>query len=424
MSVNTNPRRVVTFLLAWVLAGACLAAEDRAVVRAEDVGMSNERLGKLSDAMDGYVERGDLAGAVVLIARRGEIVFHQAFGERDREQGDAMETSDIFRIASQTKALVSTAILILEEDGKLLISHPVSRYLPSFKQTTVAEDREGGRYDIVPAKREITLRDLLTHTAGVSYGDGPTAYLWERAEIQGWYFANRDELVRATIDRLAALPFDAHPGEKFIYGYSTDILGAVVEVASGKPLDEFLSTRIFEPLGMRDTQFYLPPDEADRLATVYSAADSGLQRAPDPGHMVGQGNYVNGPRKSFSGGAGLTSTAHDYSRFLQMMLGGGELDGTRILSRKTVELMTTNHVGEKYRPGLGFGLGYRVVLDVGAMGEHSSVGEFGWGGAYHSTYWVDPSEQLVVVYMTQLIPAGGLDDQKTLRALVYSAIID
>jgi CubicO group peptidase (beta-lactamase class C family) len=306
-----------------------------------------------------------------------------------------------------------------------LISHPVSRYLPSFKETTVAEDREGGGYEIVPAKRQVTLRDLLTHTAGVSYGEGQTAHLWNQAEIQGWYFANRDEPVRATIDRLAALPFDAHPGEQWIYGYSTDILGAVVEVVSGKPLDEFLRTRIFEPLGMSDTQFYLSPGEADRLATVYSAADDGLERAPDPGHMVGQGNYVNGPRRSFSGGAGLLSTAHDYSRFLQMMLAGGELDGTRILSRKTVELMTTNHVGDKMSvAGIGFGLGYRVVLDVGAMGEHSSVGEFGWGGAYHSTYWVDPSEELVVVYMTQLIPSGGLDDQQTLRALVYSAIVD
>jgi CubicO group peptidase (beta-lactamase class C family) len=186
---------------------------------------------------------------------------------------------------------------------------------------------------------------------------------------------------------------------------------------------------------MDDTHFYLPPSKKDRLAVVYSATDSGLSSAPDPGHMVGQGHYVDGPRKSFSGGAGLLSTAWDYSRFLEGMRNGGELDGRRILSRKSVELMTTNHVGDLYDrsrvdqgfasgPGVGFGLGFRVVLDVGATGQHGSVGEFGWGGAYHSTYWVDPEEELVVVYMTQLIPAGGLDDQRALRAFVYSAIVD
>jgi len=413
-------------MLPWVLVGASLAAKDRPIAKAETVGMSSERLAKLSAALDGYVERDKLAGAVVVIMRRGEVVFHQAFGQRDRAERDAMETSDIFRIASQSKALVSAAIMILQEDGKLLISHPVSRYLPSFEKTTVAEDRDDGRYEIVPAKRSITLRDLLTHTAGVSYGNGPTSHLWEKAEIQGWYFAHRSEPVRATIDRLAALPFDAHPGEKFIYGYSTDILGAVVEAASGKPLDQFLQTRLFDPLGMSDTHFYLPTDQADRLAVVYSATETGLVKAPDPGHMVGQGHYVNGPRQSFSGGAGLLSTAGDYARFLQMMLGGGKLDGKRVLARKTVELMTTNHVGDKlaWRGGVGFGLGFQVVLDVGATGEHGSVGEFGWGGAYHSTYWVDPKEELVVAYMTQLIPAGGLDDHQTLRALVYSAIVD
>jgi len=411
--------------LSLLLAGPALTSEDVTVSRAEDVGMSSERLSTLSAAFDGYVSRDELAGAVVLVMRRGEVVFHQAFGKRDREKDDAMETGDIFRIASQTKALVSTAVLMLQEDGKLLISHPVSRYLPSFANTKVAEDRDDGRFEIVPAKRPITLRDLLTHTSGVSYGTGQTSHLWEKESIQGWYFADRAEPVRTTIDRMAALPFDAHPGERYIYGYSTDILGAVVEAASGMPLDEFLQTRIFEPLGMHDTHFYLPSDKRDRLSTVYSASDEGLARAPDPGHMVGQGHYVEGPRTSFSGGAGLLSTARDYSLFLEAMRNGGTLEGRRILSPKTVELMTANHVGDKFgRPGSGFGLGFRVVLDVGATGEPGTAGEFGWGGAYHSTYWVDPEEELVVVYMTQLIPAGSLDDQQALRALVYSAIVE
>jgi CubicO group peptidase (beta-lactamase class C family) len=196
------------------------------------------------------------------------------------------------------------------------------------------------------------------------------------------------------------------------------------------PLDEFLRTRLLEPLDMNDTHFYLPKTEESRLTVVYSADENGLKVAPDPGHMVGQGHYLEGPRKSFSGGAGLLSTARDYSRFLEMMRLGGRVGkgdgGTRLLSRKSVDLMTTNHVGDKYDAdeGLGFGLGFRVVLDVGATGRHGSLGEFGWGGAYHSTYWVDAREELVVVYMTQLIPANGLDDHEKLRSLVYSAIVD
>jgi CubicO group peptidase (beta-lactamase class C family) len=225
---------------------------------------------------------------------------------------------------------------------------------------------------------------------------------------------------------MAALPFDAQPGEKYIYGYNTDILGVVVERASGKSLDEYLRTRIFEPLKMRDTYFYLPPAKADRFATVYSATPAGkLERAPTAGTMVSQGQYVEGPRKSFSGGAGIVSTAADYARFLQMMLSGGELEGARILGRKTVELMTVDHIGAlETEAGRGFGLGFSVVTDVGLRGIPGSVGEYGWGGAYHSVYWVDPQEQLVVVYFTQLLPSAGLDDHAKLRALVYQAIVD
>jgi CubicO group peptidase (beta-lactamase class C family) len=201
----------------------------------------------------------------------------------------------------------------------------------------------------------------------------------------------------------------------------------VVEVASGLPLDELLRTRIFDPLGMVDTCFYLPPDKRDRLTAVYSATeDGGLERAPDPGGMIGQGAYVDGPRRSFSGGAGLLSTAEDYARFLQALLDGGVLDGRRVLAPSTVRLMTTNHVGDLFpwTEGTGFGLGFSVLEDLGERGQPGSVGEFGWGGAYHSTYWVDPSEELVVVYLTQVIPSGDLDDHDRLRALVYAALID
>jgi CubicO group peptidase (beta-lactamase class C family) len=390
----------------------------------EDLGLSSERLQRLTDAFQTYVKDGRLAGAVVLVARRGKIAYLQSFGQRDREAGSPLKDDAIFRIASQSKALTSIGVMILQEDGKLLITDPVGKYLPEFLKTTVAVTKTGGGYDLVPAKRPITIRDLLTHTAGISYGNGPAADQWKTAGITGWYFADRDEPVGATISRLAALPFDAQPGEKWIYGYNTDILGALVEKVSGASLSDFLRLRIFDPLGMRDTHFYLPPSKTDRLATVYSAVAGGrLERSPDPGGMVGQGAYVTGPRKSYSGGAGLLSTVHDYARLLQMLLNGGELDGVRILSRPSVQLMTIDHLnGLSFRPGEGFGLGFSVLKDVGARGTPGTAGEFGWGGAYHSVYWVDPAEQLVVVYMTQLLPSGDLDDHGKLRTLIYQAI--
>ena len=414
-----------------VLTGSCAVAPPQT----GSPGLDADRLARLDAALESYVESGTLPGAVALVASRGETVYLKAFGYRDREAGDPLEVDDIFRIASQSKAIVSVAIMILQEEGRLLISDPVGRYLPEYQETTVASAKPDGTYDVVPARRPISVRHLLTHTAGIGYGQGPAAEEWAEAEITGWYFADREEPVRETVRRMASLPLDAQPGERWVYGYSTDILGAVVEVASGVPLDEFLRTRIFQPLGMADTHFYLPPEKDDRLTVVYSAGDGGLTRAPDPGGMVGQGAYLDGPRMSFSGGAGLLSTASDYARFLQMMLNDGKLGDARILSPKSVELMTVDHLGGLLvrnvndtgalfgaESGVGFGLGFRVVDDLGARGALGSAGEYGWGGAYHSSYWVDPKEELVVVYLAQLIPAGNLDDHAKFRALVYQAI--
>ena len=422
-----NPRFVfIAWCLVAALSGLCPGyAQDLAPVVPEAVEVSSDRLERLDSALRRYVADEHLAGTVALVARHGQVVFHEAFGMRDIESGEAMQKDSIFRIASQSKALVSVAIMALQEQGRLLVTDPLSKYLPEFESTVVAVENDQGKYDVVPSRRAITLRDLLTHTAGIGYGYGPAKDLWEEAGIQGWYFANREEKVGQTVARIAKLPFDAHPGEEWVYGYNTDILGAVVERASGQTLEEFLQETILEPLGMRDTHFYLPQDKAHRLATVYSAADSGIERAPDPGLGIGQGHYVKGPRVSFSGGAGLLSTALDYARFLQMLLNGGTLDGRRVLSRKSVELMTVDQMlGIEFRPGEGFGLGFYVVNDVGARGTPGSVGEFGWGGAYHSTYWVDPKEGIVAVYLTQLIPAGELDDHAKFRALVYQAISD
>jgi CubicO group peptidase (beta-lactamase class C family) len=408
----------------WLACAAVAAGAELERGTPEELGFSPERLERLSAALQAYVDEEQLAGSVTIVARRGRIAYLEAFGQRDRDARSPMREDSIFRIASQTKAVVSTAVMILQEDGLLLIGDPVGKYMPEFRETTVAVPRAGGGYDVVPAARPITVRDLLTHMSGFDYGTGVAADRWREAGIQGYYFSDRDEPIAATVARIANLPASAHPGERWIYGYSTDILGALVERVSGKPLDQFLSERLFEPLGMRDTHFYLPPAKRDRLATVYAMQDGALRRAPEGG-SAGQGAFVDGPRKSFSGGAGLLSTARDYARFLQMILNGGELDGQRILGPKTVELMSVSHLGGvEFRPGQGFGLGFSVVEDVGARGTPGSVGELGWGGAYHSTYWIDPAEELIVVHLTQLIPAGDIDDQAKVRTLVYQAIVE
>jgi len=409
--------------LAFVIAQLSFA---QALVNAPaaELGFSEAGLERLGSALEGYVDRGEIAGSVTLVARDGEVAFEQAYGRRDIAADDPMRTDTVFRIASQTKAIASAAALILQEEGRLLITDAVGDYLPEFAETAVADARDDGGYDVVPAKRAITIRDLLTHTSGYDYGDGSAADRWAAAGIEGYYFSDRDEPIRETVRRMAALPASAHPGEAWVYGFSTDILGAVLEVASGQPLDELLASRLFEPLDMTDTHFFLPNDKRDRLATLYGRFGGRLERAPEAG-LSGQGAFVDGPRKSFSAGAGLLSTARDYATFLQMILNRGELNGVRVMSRKSVELMSVSHLGDvEFRPGMGFGLGFSVVLDVGARGQLSSLGEYGWGGAYHSTYWVDPVEELVVVYFTQVRPADGLDDHGKLRALVYQSIVD
>jgi len=424
--ISQSIRRVSFFFISLVLV-TTLYAQDLPVGKPEELGFSPERLQRLNSVFQAYANDKKMSGSVVLVARHGKVAYFNAFGKRDVEANAPMQNDAIFRIASQTKALISVGIMILQEEGKLLIADPVGKYIPEFNETTVAEPRAGGGYNIIKAKRQITLRDLLTHTAGIGYGGGLAADKWKEAGIQGWYFADRDEPVGATIARLAKLPMDEHPGEKFVYGYNTDILGVVIEKVSGKSLDEFITSRILTPLGMKDTYFYLPQNKVNRLAAVYSAyADKPLERSPDPGGMVGQGAYVTGPRKSFSGGAGLLSTAADYAKFLQMMLNKGTLNGNRILAPSTVELMTVSHLGEiKYGwgTGIGFGLGFSVCEDLGDRGVPGSVGEYGWGGAYGSSYWVDPKEDMVVVYFKQLTPTNNLDDQNKLRMLIYQAIV-
>jgi len=316
--------------------------------------------------------------------------------------------------------------MILMEEGKLLLTDPVSKYVPSFAKTTVATRTDKG-VEIVPAKRRITLRDLLTHTAGISYGtDSRVAALYEAqgfgpAAGYGWYFADKDEPICDSIDRLGTLPFVAQPGEGWYYGYGNDIIGCVIERVAGQPLDQFIRERITGPLGMNDTFFYVPREKASRLTSVYASGDDGKAvRAPDG--AKGQGAYVDGPRKSFSGGAGLVSTAHDYARFLEMIRLGGELDGVRILSPKSAALMTVNAAGTLHSAtGLGYSIAFETVDAFGAKGL-SSAGAYGWGGAYGSVYRVDPSDRLTMIFMMQLIPdSTGL--QEKFPNLVYQALV-
>ena len=394
----------------------------------ESVGISPQRLARLDSVMQSYASEGRIAGMVTLIARRGQIAHLKGYGTLDIATRTPMAPDAIFRIASQSKALTSVAAMMLVEEGRLTLSDPVSRYIPGFARTTVAiAEGEGPSRTVreVPAERHITVRDLLTHTSGMSYGYGPAAQRYQALDLQGWYFADEDEPIATTLEPLPTLPFDAQPGSRYVYGYSTDVLGVVVERASGMSLDEFFRRRILEPLRMTGTHFYLPAAKSSRLAAVHAATENGRVERAGPEGNTGQGAYVTGPRKSFSGGAGLLSTATDYASFLQMLLNGGELNGARILSPAAVRLMTTDHIGSLYvQPGLGFGLGFEVLEDPGAAGRMGSPGAFGWGGAYFSTYWVDPQEELVAVFLAQLIPARGLDLHQKFRNLVYQAIVE
>jgi CubicO group peptidase (beta-lactamase class C family) len=386
-----------------------------------------DRLARIDGWLQRYIDDNKLAGAVVLVLRDGHPVYERAMGWSDKEAGRRMKTDTIFRIASQTKAITSAAILSLMEEGRVGLNDPVSRFIPGYAQTTVSVPKEGDGADIVPARRPITIRDLLTHTAGISYGtDRHIAALYQEKGLgpaagAGWYTADKDEPICDTMERLGSLPFVAQPGAAWVYGYSTDILGCVVERASGVPLDEFLRTRITGPLGMKDTQFFLAPAQRDRLAVVYATgADGTIVRAPEGGK--GQGDYVDGPRRSFAGGAGLLSTARDYARFLEMIRNGGTIGGVRILAPRTVRLMTTNQVGTLHAPDLGFGFGFETTERFGAS-SMDPVGAFGWGGAYGSIYRVDPESAVTMVLMIQLMP-DGTDIRTKFPNLVYQALVD
>jgi CubicO group peptidase (beta-lactamase class C family) len=390
-------------------------------------GFAVDRLARVDAFLQSLVDSNRVGGAVALVLRGGNVVYERSVGFADVASRKRMSVDAMFRIASQSKALTSVAIMMLVEEGKIALSNPVSRFIPAYSRTMVATRADTGR-TIAPAQRAITIRDLLTHTAGISYGtDGHLAPLYAAKGLgpeagYGWYLADKDEMVCESMERLATLPFSRQPGEAFVYGYNTDILGCVVERASGIPLDKFIEMRIAKPLGMNDTHFFVPDSKRQRLVTVYASDSTNhAERAPDGAR--GQGHYVDGPRKNFAGGAGLVSTARDYARLLEMLRNGGELDGVRLLGRKTVELMTSNQVGTLYNPnGMGFGLGFSIVERMGADNTLHSVGTWGWGGAYGSQYRVDPVENITWVLMVNQLP-NRTDLAAKFPVLVYQALV-
>jgi CubicO group peptidase (beta-lactamase class C family) len=390
--------------------------------------LDHARLARLERLLQQYVDENRIAGAVALVLQGGTPVFEMAVGWRDKESGARMTTDSPFRIASQTKAITSTAVLMLVEEGKIGLTDPVSRFIPAYAKTSVAVKKAGGGLDIVPAKRAITITDLLTHTAGISYGTGEdVAALYEPKGLgpaagYGWYTADKDEPVCQTMERLATVPFVAQPGDEWVYGYNTDILGCIVERASGVPLDEFFRTRIFGPLDMKDTHFFVPAEKKSRLVTVYASGPGGTAvRAPDGPR--GQGHYADGPRKNFAGGAGLVSTARDYARFLEMIRNAGALGNVRLRAPRTVALMTHNQSGLLHNgPHLGFSLAFETNERVGGNGLEP-VGGYGWGGAYGSVYRVDPSAGLVMTLMLNQIP-NATDIRTKFQTLVHQAVLE
>ncbi len=394
----------------------------------ETVGMSSERLERLDRVMQAYIDREEVAGAVTLVARRGKVVNFSAQGQRDVESGRAMTHDTIFRMASMTKPIASVALMMLYEEGHFQLRDPISKWLPEFAEMQVAipapeQERLTGRYKLVPAARPITVQHVLTHTAGLAN----TYRGLTQTDFQAMAGARKlDDTVGDMVKQLAKLPLNFHPGDRWEYGRATDVVGRLVEVMSGKTLDAFFRERIFGPLDMPDTHFYLPQSKLDRFAALYGPDDDGrivLTEAP-----TADSRFVREPHVYFSGAGGLVSTARDYFRFQQMMLNGGQLDGARILSRKTVELMTANHTGDfgiwLAGPGYGFGLGYAIVTDLGPSATPRSEGSYYWGGAFGTIFWVDPSEELIGIMLTQMRPYTHLRIRDDLATMTYQAIVD
>jgi CubicO group peptidase (beta-lactamase class C family) len=390
--------------------------------------MSPERLKRLDTLINGWVQNGRTNGAVALIVRNGKIVYHKAFGHNDGEGKDPVEKDNIYRIASQTKAITSVAAMMLYEEGKFLLDDPVSRYIPEFANPQVLDKFNAGdsTYTTVPAKGEVTIRHLLTHTAGIGYaaiGSKEANAIYAKADIPSGIGTGDGHALSTDMKRLAKLPLLHHPGERWTYGLNTDVLGYLVEVLSGMSLDQFFRTRIFEPLGMKDTYFNVPAAKHNRVVNLFIENEGKLVPSP----AVLRGTPVNYPQQGttyFSGGAGLSSTALDYAIFLQMLLNGGEYGGKRLLSRHTVRLMTMNQIGDVDFGANKFGLGFGITTEKGSAALPTPAGVFEWGGYFSTTYWADPKEKLIGILYNQLLGVNNPGGVNKYKVMVYSAIND
>ncbi len=404
---------------------------------AETLGFDADRLGKIPGFLQSYIDSGKLAGTSVLISRHGEVAQFEVNGNKDRENALPLEKDSIFRIYSMTKPITSLALMMLYEEGKLQLIHPVSHYIPAFADLQVWDEGTWDNYTTKAPEREMRVYDLLTHTSGLTYDfmmAHPVDKLYRKNKLGG---AGRTKLnLEEIVDGLAKMPLQFSPGTKWNYSMATDVCGRLVEIISGQTLDVFLKERIFDPLGMVDTGFYVPEDKWDRFAPCYRKDPvTGVTGRVDEADATGQ--FTSKPA-FLSGGGGLVSTQSDYLAFCQMLLNGGEANGKRFVSPKTIDLMTMNHLpdnktmremdnsafSETGMDGVGFGLGFSVLLDQGASHSTGTPGIYSWGGLASTYFWIDPVEDLTVIFMTQLMPSSSYPIRPQLQQLVYAAMID
>ena len=400
-----------------------VGTDDLTIRSTEQAGFSANRLARINQVMQAYVDDHKFAGIVTLVARHGKIVHLQKFGQRSLETAQPMELDTLFRIYSMTKPITSVAVMMLLEEGCLRLSDPLSDFVPAFKEMRALSHLGGTSYETVPAKRQITLRDLLTHSSGIAYGLDQNAYIDLLYQQAVWSKFQKEELsLESLCEIVASLPLAFQPGSAFRYSLATDILGCVVQIASGKTFGAFLQERIFDPLGMVDTFFAVPEAKLNRFSSVYGPGVDSKLKASDSTH---DSRYLRPPQFE-AGGMGLVSTAADYFRFSQMLLNKGELGSERLLGRKTVELMTSVHLPEGMHPfdnrAIGMGLGFSVRLDIGRGDVLGSPGTFSWGGAANTNFWVDPVEGIVGIFMAQFMPADTYPAVTDFHNLVYQAL--
>ena len=421
--------RIATFAIILLLFAANTAWAQFAETDPPDsTGFVQERLGGIDAVINAEIASGKIPGAVALVARNGHVAYFKSFGFADIETQTPMQKDHIFRLASMTKAITSVGVMILYERGLFQLNDPVSKYISEYADMRVVSevDANGDVSATVPATAQIKIIDLLTHTSGISYpfesSSVKKSYL-DAGIIDG--MTSRDTTLAAQMKLLAAQPLLFEPGSEYAYGLNVDLLGYLIEVVSGKPLDQFFTEEIFAPLGMQDSYFYLPKAKFDRLVTLYAEVDEeGLlvARGDESTIIIDNPLYPAGDVQTyFSGGAGLSSTAYDYGRFLQMLLNNGELDGSRILSRKSVELMHSARVDWDGDQIPDFGLGFEVIGDLAKAGELGSKGAYSWSGAFLTSYWIDPRENLVAVFMSQVRPSQS-DIRAKFNTMVYQAL--